>query len=48
MKQGIYEEIMNQKLKIELNGLDINTYDIEKELLKPLFQLLLVLRYYIS
>ncbi|MEH7119001.1 DUF3427 domain-containing protein [Neobacillus vireti] len=31
LKQGIYEEIINQKLKDELAGLDINTYEIEKE-----------------
>jgi superfamily II DNA or RNA helicase/HKD family nuclease len=31
LKQGIYEEIINQKLKNELKGLDINTYDIGKE-----------------
>ncbi|MCM2534106.1 DUF3427 domain-containing protein [Neobacillus pocheonensis] len=31
LKQGIYEEIINQKLKDELIGLDINKYDIGKE-----------------
>lgn len=31
LKQGIYEEIINQKLKDELTGLDINIYDIRKE-----------------
>ncbi|MBT2729816.1 DUF3427 domain-containing protein [Bacillus sp. ISL-75] len=31
LKQGIYEEIINQKLKDKLTGLDINTYHIGKE-----------------
>ncbi|WHY92422.1 DUF3427 domain-containing protein [Neobacillus cucumis] len=31
LKQGIYEEIITQKLKNDLNGLDITTYDIGKE-----------------
>jgi superfamily II DNA or RNA helicase len=31
LKQGIYEEIINQKLKNEIKDLDINTYDIGKE-----------------
>ncbi|WP_040205937.1 DUF3427 domain-containing protein [Neobacillus jeddahensis] len=31
LKQGIYEEIITEKLKAELTGLDINTYDIGKE-----------------
>jgi superfamily II DNA or RNA helicase len=31
LKQGIYEEIINQKLKNQLAGLDINSYDIGKE-----------------
>ncbi|WP_026573716.1 DEAD/DEAH box helicase [Bacillus sp. UNC438CL73TsuS30] len=31
LKQGIYEEIITQKLKNDLNGLDISTYDIGKE-----------------
>ncbi|WML44333.1 DUF3427 domain-containing protein [Neobacillus sp. PS3-40] len=33
LNQGIYEEIINQKLKNKLTGLDINTYEIGKELL---------------
>ena len=31
LKQGIYEEIINKKLKNEIKGLDIHTYDIGKE-----------------
>jgi superfamily II DNA or RNA helicase/HKD family nuclease len=31
LKQGIYEEIINQKLKDQLTGLDISTLDIGKE-----------------
>jgi superfamily II DNA or RNA helicase len=31
LKQGIYEEIINQKLKNQLTVLDINSYDIGKE-----------------
>jgi HKD family nuclease len=31
LKQGIYEEIINQKLKDKLTALDINTYHIGKE-----------------
>ncbi|MDR7002625.1 DUF3427 domain-containing protein [Neobacillus niacini] len=31
LKQGIYEEIITQKLKNDLNELDISTYDIGKE-----------------
>ncbi|MBL4951550.1 DUF3427 domain-containing protein [Neobacillus sp. YIM B02564] len=31
LKQGIYEEIINQRLKEDLTGLDVNTYNIEKE-----------------
>jgi superfamily II DNA or RNA helicase len=31
LKQGIYEEIISRKLKNELSGMDINTFDIGKE-----------------
>jgi superfamily II DNA or RNA helicase len=31
LKQGIYEEIINQKLKNELSDLDFNNYDVGKE-----------------
>ncbi len=31
LKQGIYEEIINHKLKNELTSLDLDIYDIEKE-----------------
>ncbi|MDQ0219206.1 hypothetical protein ELQ35_11675 [Peribacillus cavernae] len=31
LKQGIYEEIINQKLKDELTSLYLNSYDIGKE-----------------
>lgn len=31
LKQGIYEEIINQKLKQEMRDLDITTFDIGKE-----------------
>lgn len=35
MKQGIYEEIINTKLKTELATLDIDNYEVEKESLDP-------------
>jgi hypothetical protein len=31
LKQGIYEEIINQKLKNELTDLEVDTYEIGKE-----------------
>jgi HKD family nuclease len=31
LKQGIYEEIINQKLKNELKDIEVNTYEIGKE-----------------
>lgn len=31
LKQGIYEEIINQKLKNDLTGFDLNLYDIGKD-----------------
>lgn len=35
VKQGIYEEIINTKLKSELATLDIDNYEVGKESLDP-------------